>query len=268
MILQPGCRVVIAPHFQMATDWSRRLLIGSGVEEVNGCFFPRPSWRPPTSDELALLLDAPEGSTSPEELATSVCLFQLPEHLRSQWWTLLEKGAGALGDGSLPGFETFVKNVVEFLDFKELQVPEGARCNLVVSNAGQRSADWRPGARGPEGLRCHTPLGATRPGVAELRGPPPVWGGINLGTEETSLVLINLPCRQLEAELRRRFPDQPPADGELGDQFLRFCPDYPPVRLILRPGEGCRLPCGGLILDSYLADKQDPDVLLLISLSS
>jgi hypothetical protein len=84
---------------------------------------------------------------------------------------------------------------------------------------------------------------------------------------ETSVVLINLPCQQLDAGLRRRFPEEPSpsAVGELAGRFLRRCPDYPPVRLILGPGEGCRLPRGGLILGGYLGGKQEPDVLLLIS---
>jgi hypothetical protein len=83
-------------------------------------------------------------------------------------------------------------------------------------------------------------------------------------------VLINLPCRQLEAELCRRFPDQtaPALVAELSGQFLRSCPDYPPMRLILGLGEGYRLPRGGLIHDAYLADKQEPDVLMLISLDT
>jgi hypothetical protein len=79
-------------------------------------------------------------------------------------------------------------------------------------------------------------------------------------------VLINLPCRELEAQLRRRLPDQPSAAtvGELAWRFLRSCPDYSPLRLPLGPGEGYRLPAGGLILDGYLGGKQEPDLLLLI----
>jgi hypothetical protein len=71
----------------------------------------------------------------------------------------------------------------------------------------------------------------------------------------------------MDGELRRRFPDQPSpaAVGELVGRFLRCCSDYPPVRLILGPGEGYRLPQGGLILDGYREGKQEPDVLLLIS---
>ena len=103
MNLQPGCRFIIAPHFHLGADWSRRLLVGAGVEEVNGCFFPLHSWRPPTSNELAVLLRTSEGPTPPEELETSVCLFQLPGHLGSEWWRLLEQAAGDLGRGELPG---------------------------------------------------------------------------------------------------------------------------------------------------------------------
>lgn len=249
MTLQPGCRFVVAPHFHLPADWPRRLLVGSGVDEADGCFFPQQSWRPPTPDELSLLVRASDGPTPPEELEACVCLFQLPGHLRSEWWKLLEQAAEVLGDCRLPGFETFVSQVGEFLAFKGLPFPEGARCDVVVSNPGQRFVHWGPW-----------------PWAEEHRWPR-LWGGINLGDEETSVVLINLPCQQLDAELRRRFPDQPsPATvGELARWFLRSCSDYPPVRLILGPGQGCRLPQGGLILDGYLESKSEPDVLLLIS---
>jgi hypothetical protein len=198
-----------------------------------------------------------------EELESCVGLFQLPEHLRSEWWKLLEQAAEALEDGRLPGFETFVRQVVEFLAFKDLPVPEGACCEVVVSNPGQRSVHGGPETNRPVGLRCHL---APWPLAEGPRGPR-LWGGINLGDEETSVVLINLPCRQLTAELHRRFPDQPSpaAVGELVGCFLRSCSDYPPVRLILGPGEGYRLPRGGLILDGYVGDKHEPDVLLLLS---
>src|SRR5262249_38791764 len=109
--------------------------------------------------------------------------------------------------------------------------PEDARCDVVVSNPGQQVVRRRSEAAGLGGLRWNA-------------GP---WGGINLGDEATSVVLINLSGPQLEAELRRPFPDQPSpaAVGELAAWFLRACSDYPPVRLILGPGEGYRLPQGG-----------------------
>jgi hypothetical protein len=266
MTFQPGCRFIVAPHFHLLADWPRRLLVGAGVQEAGGCFFPQPSWRPPTTDELAVLLGAADGAVSPEELEASICLFQLPAHLGSQWWQLLEQSAELLGDGRLPGFEAFVGRVVEFLAFKDLPTPAGARCTVVVNQPGPTSLNWGPESRHPAGLGCHFAAGAPWPGEEELRWPR-LWGAINLGTEETSVVLINLLCRQLEAELRRRLPGQsaPSAVDELVKQFLRSCSDYPTVRLILRPGEGFRLPSDGLILNGYAADKQGPDVLMLIS---
>ncbi|HKB40572.1 MAG TPA: hypothetical protein VKD72_29370 [Gemmataceae bacterium] len=255
MILQPGCRFAVAPHFHLPAEWAQRLRVGTGVAETDGRFFPQPSWRPPTTDELSLLVRAADGPTTSEELEASVCLFQLPGHLRSEWWKLLEQSAGVLGEGPLAGFESFAGRVGEFLAFKGLPIPAGASYDVVVSKPGQWSVPWRPEASCPVGLFCNPATGALR-----------LWGGINLGDEETSVVLINLPWRQLEEELRRRFPDQSsPAVGELVGQFLRSCSDYPPVRLILGPGEGYRLPQGGLILDGYGGDKQEPDVLLLIS---
>jgi hypothetical protein len=265
MPLQPGCRFVVAPHFHLPADWPRRLRVGAGVEEAGGRFFPRPSWRPPTPDELPFLVRASDGPTPPEEPEDCVCLFQLPGHLRSEWWQLLEQAAEVFGDGRLPGFETFASRVGEFLAFKSLPVPEGARCEVVVSNPVRPFVAGSEANR-PGGLRCNLAPWAPWPCSEEHRWPR-LWGGINLGDEETSVVLINRPCRQLDAELHRRSPDQPApaAVGELAVRFLRSCPDYPPVRLTLGPGEGYRLPRGGLILDGYLGDKQEPDVLLWIS---
>jgi hypothetical protein len=259
MTLQPGCRFAVAPHFHLSGDWSGRLLVGSGVEEANGAFFPRPPWRPPTPDELSLLVRAADGPAPPEETEACVCLFQLPGHLRSEWWLLLEQAAGALGEGPLPGFDTFMNRVGEFLAFKRLPLPPDAHCEAVVSDPGQRVA------RGA-GLLCNLAPFVPWPCAEEQRWPR-LWGGVNLGDEGTSVALINLPCAQLEAELGRRFPDRPlPGTvGELAGRFLRCCLDYAPVRLTLGPGEGWRLPSGGLILGPSPGDGPALDMLLLIS---
>jgi hypothetical protein len=266
MNLQPGYRFVVAPLFELPADWPVRLMVGAGVDETDGRFFARDSWRPPTPDELRLLVRTPDGATPPEDLEACICLFRLPAHLRSEWWNVLARASGSLGEGHLPGFESFVSRVGEFLDFKGLPAREGARCDVVVSNPGQRFVHWAPDPSRPGAMRGKPAPGAGRRSAEEQRWPR-LWGGINLGDEETSVVLINLPCRQLDAMLRRRYPDQPPPAtvGDRSGHFLRSCSDYPPVRLMLGPGEGCRLPQGGLILGGCLRGKQDPDVLLLIS---
>jgi hypothetical protein len=266
MTLQPGCRFVVAPHFHLTADWSRRLLVGAGVQEDGGGFFPLPSWRPPTGGELLLLVGDSAEPAPAGELENCVCLFQLPGHLRSAWWDLLDQAAEALADCRFPGFESIVAQIVDFLAFKNLHVPEGARCDLMVSLPGQRSVPWGPEPERRVGLRSNLAASVPREDAQQLCWPR-LWGGINLGDEETSLVLMNLSWPQLDAELCRRFPNQrsPLTVGEVAGQFLRSCSDYPPMRLIVGPGEGFRLPRTGVIVDTYLRDKQQPDVLFLIS---
>jgi hypothetical protein len=242
-ILRSGCRLVVAPRFQMLPDWSRRLRVGAGLEATDGSFFPLLPWRPPTTDELALLVhDASREQLSVEDLESSLCLFQLPEHLWSRWWNLLESAAGVLGNGDIPGFDLFADQVREFLAFKRLPVPNHSRFDVVITNPTRT-----PGAEEP----CQ----------------PYQWGGINLGDDETCVVVVNLSCQQREMELRRRFPAEPlPAiEGKLAGQFLRYCSDYPPIGLMLAPGEGYRLPRGGLLLGQHVGDKCGPDISLTIS---
>ena len=92
-------------------------------------------------------------------------------------------------------------------------------------------------------------------------------GAVNREDEDTRLVLIAVAIPGLAANLALRHPRQPlpTTVGELVGCFLCEFPDCPPIRLRLGPGEGFRLPSGGLILDGDATDKQEPDVLLLSS---
>jgi hypothetical protein len=89
----------------------------------------------------------------------------------------------------------------------------------------------------------------------------------------TQLLVANLErgrqslIQELVAMLALRHTGQPPPTtiGKLVGWFLRKFSDCPPVHLRLGPREGFRLPSGGLILDGDATDKQEPDVLLLIS---
>jgi hypothetical protein len=87
----------------------------------------------------------------------------------------------------------------------------------------------------PEGASLELLL--SKPGqraAVELSCERPLWGVINLGDEPASLVLVNLP----------------------GHEFR--------VRFLIEPGEGCRFPAVGLLVDGYTLDKCEPDVLLLV----
>jgi hypothetical protein len=252
----------VAPRFHLAADWAGRLMAGAGVAEAGGRFFPRSPWRPLTADEITQLTAGPEAG--PEEDAEAGCLFGIPGHLRAAWWELLDRSVEA-GADALPGFEGFTRQVAEFLRFKRLDVPAGLRMEAVVTAAGRCSMRSDPETGAPAGL------GPSLAPWAACAAPedslPRLWAVVNLGDEDSRLVLIVHPLQSLAANLASRPAVQPvPATvGELAGWFLRAFPDCPPIRLRLGPGEGFRLPAGGLILDGDATDKQEPDVLLLIS---
>jgi hypothetical protein len=262
MTLSPRCRLAVAPRFHLAADWAGRLTVGTGVSEADGRFFPRGPWRPLTADELTLLTSGPR--SGPEKDAEAGCLFQIPGHLRGAWWKLLDRSVEA-PDAGLPGFEGFTRQVADFLRFKHMEVPPGLQMEAVVTAAGRCSMRSDPETGAPAGLGPSlAPWAVCPPPEGFL---PRLWAVVNLGDEDTRLVLIDLPLQGLAGNLALRPPGQPlpTTVGELVGWFLREVPDCPPLRLRLGPGEGFRLPSGGLILDGDATDKQEPDVLLLIS---
>lgn len=278
MNLLDGWRFAAAPRFHLDANWSARLTIGAGVEEQNGAYFPRGPWRPPTSNELALLVAGPpvpppgvlpmlDEASAPVPAAVAnpdeaISLFQIPGHLRDAWWALLDSAADA--GGSIQGFDRFAAQVSEFLAFKRLNPPAAAQMDALVTAAGERSIRRNAATGGAAGLGPTAAPWTPWPlGVPESR----VWGAVNLGDEDTALVVLNLTLSALAAELARKFPVEPPPAtvGALVARFLRAFPDYPPTRLRLGSGEGCRLPPSGVILDGDPSGKQEPDVLLIIS---
>jgi hypothetical protein len=263
MNLTHGHPLVVAPFFHQSVDWSSRLLVSGGVVEEEGRFVPRPPWRAPTAAELAALV-TDRAPAHHDDLAGCLCLFALPQHLQTTWWDLLE-GARLAGTTHLDGFEVFVGEVASLLAFKELPVPDGASFDLVASQPGQRSIRWNAGGARPEGLAFDVSAQTPWPPCPEGR-PARLWGGINLGDEAISVVLVNLAAQQMHDLLARGLHDLVPRAtlGELAERFLRHFPAYPPVRLRIEPGEGYRLPAGGVLVDACTLDMEGPAVLLLI----
>jgi hypothetical protein len=298
MTLLPGYHLSVAPKFHIDADWITRLGVGAGVEEVGGKFFPRGTWRAPTEAELGVLVmgpatpapkagslpllgqnpapvltpregephTPPQAGTLPRDpllLTDAVCLFQIPEHLRGAWWALLDASAEA--GGPLQGFDEFAAQVSAFLAYKQLGATGSIQMEAIVTAAGARSIRRDPDTGEPSGLGSTIAPWSAWP--QKGASDPRLYAVVNLGDEPTGVVLINLPPVSMAAELIRCAPDEPvPATaGALVERFLRVCPNYPPVRVRLGPGEGCRFPATGLILDGDPTRKAEPDVLLLIS---
>jgi hypothetical protein len=291
MNLTRGHPLTVAPFFHLSFDLPARVLVGAGVEEEQGCLVPRGPWRIPTADELESLVPNPvpamredlvplpatslpvvgqisnpshETGTPDKALAGFLCLFALPDHLQSAWWEMVGE-AQAAGTAHLEGFDAFVGEVAGFLAFKGLSVPDGATFDLVASQPGQRSIRWGGGGARPGGLAFDLSPRTPWPLPGEVPEPR-LWGGINLGDEAVSVVLVNLAARQIHDLLAEHFADLPPATtlGELAERFLTRLPNYPPLRLRIEPGEGYRLPAGGVLVDACTLDAAEPAVLLMI----
>jgi hypothetical protein len=263
MNLTRGHPLVGAPHFHQSIDWPSRLLVSGGVEEEHGRFVPRPPWRAPTTAELAALAPDPAAAHEPG-VEHCLCVYALPRHLHSAWWDVVATSQ-ATAAARLEGFDAFVRKVAELLAFKDLPVPHGARFELVASQPGQRSIRWTGGGTRPDGLAFDLSSQAAWPLDRERRQAR-LWGGINLGEEAVSVVLVNLTAQQIQDQLARSCAGLPPAAtlGQLAERFLTYVPDYAPVRLRLEPGEGYRLPAGGILVDACTLDLEGPAALLLI----
>lgn len=109
----------IAPNFQCKGLWTDRLLVADGD-----------GWRAPTADEVShLTLGEP-----PANGADCSCLFTLPMHMRARFWAMLEEEATE-GSGD---FVSFSDDLADFLTFKQLPLPDGAVCELLLQDAGGR----------------------------------------------------------------------------------------------------------------------------------
>jgi hypothetical protein len=130
---------------------------------------------------------------------------------------------------------------------------------VLVTAPGARSIRQNADTGQPSGLGSTiAPWSAWPP-----RAPAPrLHALVNLGDEAAGVVLINVPLPALVGEIASQ---SHATVGELTTSFLRTRPDYPPVRLRLEPGEGCRIPATGLILDGDATDNAEPVVLLLVT---
>lgn len=263
MDLRPGCRLAVATNFHLPVDWPDRVRLGV-VEAHAGRFLPGPAWRAPTPAEQRLLFGEADPDDPGPVDAAPLWLFALPRHLHSAFWATLEQPPGA----PVPhpeGYARFVAELAGFLDFKRLPAPPGAVFDLVVGRPGEGSIQWDMEARRAIGLTFNLAGWLAWPVEAEASAPR-LWGGCNVGDEAVSLLFVNRTAPQLAADLARDRPaDPPPATlDELARQALTRWGDYPLVRLRLEPGEGYRVPAGGLLIDVATLDMQGPAMLLMI----
>ncbi len=250
MQLRPGYRVAVAPNFHLPIDWTERLHVNGGAEQSAHRYWSRQDWRPPTTEEMTILVDG--------ESEDRLDVFRLADHFISRWWQLLSEMEAP---GANPtAFHDYIAEVCRFLRFKNLPLPKEAECALVASRPGQRSLDWNAASSGDNGLAFD--LAPSIRWRQEMVSSPRLWGGINLGDEPMSLVFLNLtPLQMSEALIETRSESDTESVVPLGIQFLGSFSDYPLVKLRLEPGEGYRLPIG-VLGEHSTVDKSEPSLVL------
>jgi len=93
------------------------------MERVDAGLDPRVDWRPPTADELSMLVDEAPPGVNP--LRTN--LLAIPAWLRTAWWDHVDQ----------TGYERFASDVLEFLRFKDLPLPALCEIEVAVSRPDQ-----------------------------------------------------------------------------------------------------------------------------------
>jgi hypothetical protein len=211
-------------------------------------YFPDPTWRSVTDADLAVLAETPGGEGQPEDSLWEqhFCLFALPDHLRASWWDLAAQQV-EMGPGRRPDLDAFARAIAAFLQFKKMPLPIPCTFDVVLTTPQQGA------------------LGLDDPdGISGEPAPPRTVACINLGDEQTSLVLLPLSRSLREEMLRSGVTEGPSSPLGRTHSFLATFPSYPLVRLFLEPGEGVWFPPVQILFAPGPLDKQDLDVWLML----
>ena len=267
--LRRGVPVFLDEVPAAAADLSRRLWIASGTERLalegqqgtkyeKGIFVPREDWRALSVEELALL----EGQGACE-LAGDIRVFAIPAWLHQFFWDL-DPARLVVG----PEFSAKVEDRLFNAFCEEAGAALGAlgvasrRLNVRFQRARARSTTFDPEFGTFVGL--HVDNFERRPIDLRHRSFPRLV--VNLGLQPRSFVFVNLPLIELLApsgiphgpETYRRYSWAYP----LAHAFMAARPDYPVLRLELRPGEGYCAPTQNLVHDGYTSEGDGTDVVL------
>jgi hypothetical protein len=90
---------------------------------------------------------------------------------------------------------------------------------------------------------------------------------LNAGKEDRFLLFINLPLLEMRNILVRAGDTDPRVTGDsidVGDVFMALFPDYPVLRLTIRPGEAYIAPTENVVHDSTTEGKTESDVTITL----
>ena len=263
--LRRGVPVFLDDVPAASADLPRRLRISSGTKRLavegqqgtkyeKGFFVPRDDWRALSGEELGLL----EGRDACD-LAGDIRLFAIPAWLQQFFWDLdparLVAGSEFSAKVEDRLFNSFCDEAGAALAALGIS---SRRLNVRFQKARARSTTFDPEFGTFVGL--HVDNFERRPIDLRHRSFPRLV--VNLGLQPRSFVFVNLPLIELLApsgiphgpETYRRYSWA----YALAHAFMAARPDYPVLRLELRPGEGYCAPTQNLVHDGYTSEGDGP----------
>ena len=265
MLLRPGFTVnLLDPGVTRSSisisSGSRPLADASHAPD---CTVATDDWRDLTDAAADVVLgDALRPLSAP--LAAAVSLLDLgPDQLQESHRTrlpLLAAGPGAAQDVYVEALRTYQSHVSQALHDRYGIVPEttGA-ADLVVHRPGQPSTAYNPGIKAFMGLHIdsHQQLPfADRAGAMTLCA-------VNVGVADRYLNFVNLPVRDLVEVLAAHGVTQPESASALKNAFFARFPEYPVLRLTLRPGQAYLCNTQNTIHDGATNQDGRPDISFL-----
>lgn len=224
---------------------------------------PAQPWRSPTETEFGLL-----GAEASRQAARIQLVRRLPD-----WWMAfaglrhaLRHAAGLEEARALTQDARWRALALGFEDALRPAMVDGghstAGTGVGVHPPGLPTVTWDPPRSGYIGLHLDSWYGPQTP---LERATAPGRISINLGEEDRFFVFCNLPLAAMAHRVRPAGDAERAMDaGTVARDFLRQHPDYPLVRLRVRPGEAYVAPTENICHDGSTEDRTTWDVSLTV----
>ncbi|HKU39365.1 MAG TPA: hypothetical protein VJR89_14505 [Polyangiales bacterium] len=243
-------------------------LAADGLEYVHGAIVPDERWRKPTEAECdALLASGPHAW----DIAADVGVVRISDAVMAPLEAILEQtGArSALEPGRQelhvrhPAWARAYEALIDHVAARFALRPHTPRVDRFAAGApGLRSVtrDTVIGRKEKSYVGLHLDSWEKVPAFQQRGERNRIC--VNLGREDRYFVFVNLSLRKLRELLGAPAEPESPYARDLGPDFLKAYPQYPVIRLRLRPREAYIAPTDNLLHDGSSVCRSSPDLAL------
>ena len=233
----------------------------------DNAFYPKSSWRNINHAESTFLIGVPFleskqlAQKDPENFGKNLYLFDISPKILEEFW--LSDFASLLKDCKSESSRKIQKwllyEVLNRLNSKSIHISHDS--SVIAFNSPDLPSTTFDHDLGVY-IGLHFDNFSFLP--ANQRDSAPVRVAINLGDEDRFFVYINLTTLQIYQCL-----EKPTTDSEfealkiassIANEFMHKYPNYPVVKIRLKPGQGYVAPTQNIIHDGYTAGKHEADI--------